>query len=149
MCCRDSNSNLSPQSIRKIGCPNDSTTLIYHRFRDAAGNFLKSPAVQEFSKNLYALYEHALEHGFWSTFQQLIDSLDPLGEKTALRVRDDLDPSLGSGCSTAVGHTPYDNEVVGSNLAGCWVFFLSSQSYQWCGLNQVPHGGVTLLIFPI
>jgi hypothetical protein len=47
---------------------------------------LKSPAVQEFSKNLYVLYQHALEHGFWSTLQQLVDSLDPLGEKNALRV---------------------------------------------------------------
>lgn len=45
-----------------------------------------SPAVQEFRKNLYGLYEHALEHGFWLTLQQLIDSLDPLGEKNALRV---------------------------------------------------------------
>ena len=148
MCCRDSNSNLSLQSIWKIGCPNDSTTLICHRFRDAAGNFLKSPAVQEFSKNLYALYEHALEHGFWSTFQQLIDSLDPLGEKTALRVRDDLDPSLGSGCSTAVGHTPYDNEVVGSNPAGCWVFSYLLNPISGVAL-MVPHGDVKLLIFPI
>lgn len=56
------------------------------KLRDAIGNFFKSPAVQEFSKNLYALYEHSLEHGFMSAFQRLIDSLDPLGEKNALRV---------------------------------------------------------------
>ena len=68
-------------------CSSGSIAFFCHRFRDAVGNFLKSPAVQEFTKNLYALYEHALEHGFWSTLQQLIDSLDPLGEKNALRVR--------------------------------------------------------------
>ncbi len=28
-----------------------------------------------------------MEFGFWSTLQQLIDSLDPLGEKNALRVK--------------------------------------------------------------
>jgi hypothetical protein len=31
-----------------------------------------------------------MEHGFWSTLQQLIDSLDPLGEKNALRVKNIL-----------------------------------------------------------
>ncbi len=56
------------------------------KFRDALGNFLKSPAVQEFSNNIKSLFNHGLEHGFWSTFQQLVESLDPLGEKNALRV---------------------------------------------------------------
>ena len=54
--------------------------------RDAIGNFLKSPAFQEFSKNCASLWDHAWQHGFWSTFQQLIESLDPLGEKNALKV---------------------------------------------------------------
>ena len=27
-----------------------------------------------------------LEHGFWSTFEQLVENLDPLGEKHALKV---------------------------------------------------------------
>ncbi len=56
------------------------------KFRDAAKNFLNSPAVQEFTKNVGKLWEHMLEFGFWSTMQQLIESLDPLGEKHALRV---------------------------------------------------------------
>lgn len=56
------------------------------KLRDAARNFLKSPAVQEFARNLNNLWHHALAHGFWSTMQQLIESLDPLGEKHALRV---------------------------------------------------------------
>ena len=51
-----------------------------------------------------------------------------------------------SGCSTAVEHTSCNREVVGSNPAGWWAFF-SSLSYQWCILNQVPHGGATLQIF--
>ncbi len=46
------------------------------------------PAPQEFSKNCAALWDHALEFGFVSTFQQLIESLDPLGETHALRVLD-------------------------------------------------------------
>ena len=56
------------------------------RARDAIGNFLNSPAFQEFSQNLKNLMNHMWEFGFWSTFQQLIDSLDPLGEKYALKV---------------------------------------------------------------
>ena len=58
------------------------------RFREAVGNLMKSPAFQEFSKNVGALYSHCLEHGFWSAWGQLIDSLDPLGERNALKVLD-------------------------------------------------------------
>ena len=54
--------------------------------RDAIGNFLKSPAFQEFSANVKNLWHHAWEHGFAQTFSALIDSLDPLGEKNALKV---------------------------------------------------------------
>ena len=50
------------------------------------GNFINSPAFQEFQNNLKSLWTHLLEHGFSSTFQQLIESLDPLGEKHALKV---------------------------------------------------------------
>jgi DnaJ family protein C protein 22 len=56
------------------------------KFRDAAENFLKSPAVHQFKDNLGHLWKHMWEHGFWSTMSQLIESLDPLGEKHALRV---------------------------------------------------------------
>uniref|UniRef100_A0A0K2V1Q9 DnaJ homolog subfamily C member 22 n=2 Tax=Lepeophtheirus salmonis TaxID=72036 RepID=A0A0K2V1Q9_LEPSM len=58
------------------------------KFRHAIKNFLKSPAVQEFSKNLRKLFQHMLEFGFFSTAQQLMDSLDPLGEKNSLKVLD-------------------------------------------------------------
>ena len=34
--------------------------------------------------------------------------------------------ALGSGCSTAVERMPRNREVVGSNPAGCWAFFLFS-----------------------
>ena len=44
----------------------------------------------EFSKNVGALYEHCLKHGFSSAWGQLIDSLDPLGERNALKVSLDL-----------------------------------------------------------
>ena len=33
------------------------------KMREAVKHFLKSPAVQEFKKNLGVLYAHALEHG--------------------------------------------------------------------------------------
>ena len=42
----------------------------------------------EFSKNVGTLYEHCLKHGFSSAWGQLIDSLDPLGERNALKVSD-------------------------------------------------------------
>jgi len=56
------------------------------KLREAVANFLKSPAVQEFSRNLHLLWQHMLQNGFWSTWSQLVDSLDPFGEKNALTV---------------------------------------------------------------
>ena len=56
------------------------------KFRDAVGNFLKSPAFQEFQNTVGHLWKHMLEHGFWSKFEQLVENLDPLGEKHALKV---------------------------------------------------------------
>ena len=44
--------------------------------------------ITEFSKNVGTLYEHCLKHGFSSAWGQLIDSLDPLGERNALKVSD-------------------------------------------------------------
>ena len=79
------------------------------KLRDALGNFLKSPAVkvslqasmwthlyyyfgqihcfaiQEFGRTLKLLWQQMLTNGFWSTWSQLVDSLDPFGEKNALR----------------------------------------------------------------
>ena len=34
------------------------------------------------------LYQHMLINGFWSTWSQLVESLDPFGEKNALKVMD-------------------------------------------------------------
>lgn len=56
------------------------------KLRDAVGNFIKSPLVQEFRRNLAAHWQHLLQHGFWSTWTRLVDSLDPFGEKNALKV---------------------------------------------------------------
>jgi len=55
------------------------------KLREAVGNFVKSPAVQEFWRNLKTLYHHMLINGFWSTWSQLVDSLDPFGERNALK----------------------------------------------------------------
>jgi len=56
------------------------------KLRDAVGNFLKSPLVQEFTRSCGEHWNHMLEHGFWSTWSRLVDSLDPFGEKNALKV---------------------------------------------------------------
>ena len=80
------------------------------KLRDALGNFLKSPAVQvigvtvitstasthlqEFGRTLKLLWQQMLTNGFWSTWSQLVDSLDPFGEKNALR-----ELGLGKGVS--------------------------------------------------
>jgi hypothetical protein len=41
--------------------------------------------MQEFSRNLGVLWNNMLTNGFWSTWSQLVDSLDPFGEKNALK----------------------------------------------------------------
>jgi len=56
------------------------------KLRDAVGNFVKSEAVQEFWRNLRQLYAHMQHNGWWSTWSQLVESLDPFGEKNALKV---------------------------------------------------------------
>jgi len=56
------------------------------KLREAVGNFVNSPAVQEFWRNLKTLWAHMQANGFWSTWSQLVESLDPFGEKNALKV---------------------------------------------------------------
>ena len=41
--------------------------------------------MQEFGRTLKLLWQQMLANGFWSTWSQLVDSLDPFGEKNALR----------------------------------------------------------------
>ena len=55
---------------------------------------------------------------------------------------------LGRGCCTAVGHTPHNQKVEGSNLAGSGFFLLSFPTYlhQWSVLNQVSQGGASLTV---
>ena len=53
----------------------------------------------------------------------------------------------GRGCSKAVVNKLSNMEVVGSNPAGCWAFFLfffPTSLHQWSVLNQVPEGGASL-----
>jgi len=58
------------------------------RFRDAVGNFVKSPAFQQFSNNVADLWSHMRQEGFGAAWEKLIISLDPLGETNALKVLD-------------------------------------------------------------
>ena len=56
------------------------------RFRDAAGNFINSPAFKQFRANVADLFAHMRDEGFLSAWEKLIMSLDPLGETHALKV---------------------------------------------------------------
>ena len=51
---------------------------------------------------------------------------------------------LGSSCSTAVEHTPVEQNAVGSNLARCWAFSSLLFPISSTSLIQVPQQ----LIFP-
>ena len=42
--------------------------------------------VQEFQRNVREHWNHMLEHGFMSAWTNLVDSLDPFGEKNSLKV---------------------------------------------------------------
>lgn len=64
------------------------------KLRDAVGNFIKSPLVQEFQRNVRDHWNHMLEHGFMSAWTNLVDSLDPFGEKNSLKVL-----GLGAGAT--------------------------------------------------
>jgi hypothetical protein len=48
--------------------------------------------MQEFSRNLGVLWNNMLTNGFWSTWSQLVDSLDPFGEKNALKGKNTIFP---------------------------------------------------------
>jgi len=56
------------------------------KLRVAVKHFINSPAVQEFGKNLVALWAHMKAEGWWSTWSALVASLDPTGERHALKV---------------------------------------------------------------
>ena len=57
---------------------------------------------------------------------------------------------VGRGRWTTVKRTPRNQEVVGSNPAGCWAFFLllflPTFLHQWSVLNQVTQGGASLTL---
>ncbi len=71
-----------------------------------SGN-IRLPPSQEFSKNCAALLDHALEFGFVSTFQQLIESLDPLGETHALRVSGIVTEKKKKSCDPTNNAPPF------------------------------------------
>ncbi|XP_063585506.1 dnaJ homolog subfamily C member 22-like isoform X1 [Penaeus indicus] len=56
------------------------------KLRDAAENFLNSPMFLEFKKNMKAIYDDANENGWSNAWSNFVDSLDPFGEKHALKV---------------------------------------------------------------
>ena len=58
--------------------------------------FINSPTFQEFQQNLHSFWKHLLEHGFTSTFETLVESLDSLGEKHALKVPKMFEYLIGS-----------------------------------------------------
>lgn len=56
------------------------------KLRDAAKNFLNSPMFLEFKMNIKAIYDDANENGWGNAWSNFVDSLDPFGEKHALKV---------------------------------------------------------------
>ena len=53
--------------------------------------------------------------------------------------------SMAVAVAQVVAYRTTDRELLGLIPAGSWAFF-SSLSHQKCLLNQVPHGGTTILI---
>ncbi|XP_037776245.1 dnaJ homolog subfamily C member 22-like [Penaeus monodon] len=56
------------------------------KLRHAAKNFMNSPMFLEFKKNMKAIYDDANENGWGNAWSNFVDSLDPFGEKHALKV---------------------------------------------------------------
>ena len=93
------------------------------------------------SSGTYSLWGGLIEiaaTGFEPGEARYKDLLYPLG-KAAPQKKVSNRTTIGSGCSTAVEHTPRDREVV--------AFFSSLPYPMKCLRNQVPRGGATLLIF--
>ena len=56
------------------------------KFRDAIANFFTSPLWTDFKETLAGLIDSLWTKGFYSTWNQLMDDLDPLGERQAFKV---------------------------------------------------------------
>ena len=56
------------------------------KLRDAVKNFWNSPMILEFRKNMNIVYEDTWQNGYISGWNKLIELLDPLGERHALKV---------------------------------------------------------------
>ncbi|RWS07939.1 dnaJ subfamily C member 22-like protein [Dinothrombium tinctorium] len=54
--------------------------------RDAAKNFLKSPAVQEFRQVFEELRQYVAIHGWGGLWKEIVEAFDPQGEANALKV---------------------------------------------------------------
>ena len=77
------------------------------------------------SSGTYSLWGGLIEiaaTGFEPGEARYKDLLYPLG-KAAPQKKVSNRTTIGSGCSTAVEHTPRDREVVGSNPAGLFLFY--------------------------
>ncbi|XP_002742052.1 dnaJ homolog subfamily C member 22-like [Saccoglossus kowalevskii] len=56
------------------------------KLSEALHHFYHSPAWMKFKENLYRLYEQGRTHGWNKMYEELVESLDPLGEDNAYRV---------------------------------------------------------------
>ena len=84
----------------------------------------------EVTRWLWQLLEKFLGEKFWAALSAQV---------VAHRTTDRKDPSLDYSCSIAAERMHRNHDVVGSNPAGRWAFFLLlSILHQWSVLNQVP-----------
>lgn len=57
------------------------------KFRDGVANFLTSPLWTDFKHTFNALLSSLWHKGWYSTWKQFMDDLDPFGEHQALKVK--------------------------------------------------------------
>lgn len=69
-----------------FNCSVTDNSGVETKCRDAFANFLHSPAWKDLKSQLGLLYEFGRTHGWKRIWQEIINSIDPLGEKTALEV---------------------------------------------------------------
>lgn len=56
------------------------------KFRDGVVNFFTSPLWTDFKQTFMALLDSLWTKGWYDTWNQLMDDLDPLGERQAFKV---------------------------------------------------------------
>ena len=73
-------------SFMYFNCEVRDNSGVSTKCRDALQNFLNSPAWVDMKTQLLRIYEVIKLHGWSRLYEEIINSIDPLGEKKALEV---------------------------------------------------------------